>query len=318
MTGHAHNAIRSAFAGLAVLACAIAIIWPIGDATAHAGAVLADPAGPKAAKPDATQSGLSCAESTTTIALPDPISGRHYEIYVSMPSDDAADGATLHPVVFMADGGRALPKLLCLMRSLPAVASTRPVIVGLSTAKGEDIEDSRRRDYTPVARQGSGHVYGGAGEYGRYLRDVVIPYVERHDHTDPKRRIFWGHSYGGLLGATILLTDPALFQTYILGSPSLWFADHAVFGIETAYAAHHPHLDAHVLMYVGGNEVRRLTASGGHTQDMAGDVRAFIEQLASRHYAGLDIASIVIPHADHVSSIRPGILWSLPLALNGP
>ena len=189
-----------------------------------------------------------------------------------------------------------------------------PVIVGLSYATGENLEDSRRRDYTPVAQGPVG--YGGASAYQAYLRTVVLPHVEAHFATDPRQRYFWGHSYGGLLGAHILFTQPDMFQTYMLGSPSFWFGDGAIYGFEEAYAAANRRLDARVLLYVGGAEIARYDAARrGNTRDMVAGMRDFEARLRARRYAGLSIGSAVIEGRDHLSAVRPGFEWAMRTAM---
>ncbi|MBP2236554.1 putative alpha/beta superfamily hydrolase [Sinorhizobium kostiense] len=252
-----------------------------------------------------------------TIELPDPVSGRRYEIYVSLPAGYSVDTLTSYPLIIIADGGRAFPKLSCDARMLQENKAIGPVVVvGLSYALGENLEDSRQRDYTPSPLSGSGKVYGGAAGYQRYVRGVVIRYVEEHYRIAPDKRIFWGHSYGGLLGAHILFTEPSLFQTYILGSPSFWFGDEAIFGLEAGIAQRQRQLNATVLLYAGGLETSRYDpARKGKTRDMIAGMQKFEERLRSRRYKGLEIVSTVIPGKDHISSVRPGFAWGLRATL---
>lgn len=259
-----------------------------------------------------------CSKSEVlTVLLPDPASGRRYEIYISLPADYSERPERTYPLVVIADGGRAFPKLSCDARVLAQSGQVdEAVIVGLSYALGEKLEDSRRRDYTPVQLPESGRIYGGAAAYQNYLRDVVLPYVEDRYRIASGRRVFWGHSYGGLLGAHILLTEPALFQTYILGSPSFWFADEAIYRLEDDYARRRHQLNAHVLFYVGGLETSRQDpARQGKTRDMVTGMQKFQSRLRSRGYEGLNMSSKVIEGTDHISAVRPGFMWGLQATL---
>ncbi|WP_172403322.1 alpha/beta hydrolase [Ensifer aridi] len=249
--------------------------------------------------------------------LPDPVSGRQYEIYVSLPADYAKSSGRSYPLVIIADGGRAFPKLKCDAHALESSkAIGQSIIVGLSYALGDDLQDSRRRDYTPSALSGGGKLYGGAAAYQRYLRDVVLRYVEDHYRVAPTNRIFWGHSYGGLFGAHILLTEPSLFQTYVLGSPSFWFANEAIYDLEARYAETNRQLPATVFLYVGGLETARYDpARMGRTRDMISGMRKFEERLHARRYEGLQISSTIITGKDHISSVRAGFGWAMKAAL---
>jgi len=263
------------------------------------------------AMPEAKQ----CGAKTDAVPLPDPVSGRGYQLFVSLPQGFDPASPVLHPVLFLADGGRAFPRHICEIRDLTEADKRDLVVIGLGYADGESLEDSRRRDYTPTAQPSTAHVYGGSAAYQAYLKDVVIPFVDAHYHTDPARRIFWGHSYGGLLAATILLRDPAMFQTYIIGSPSLWYGSRAILEIEKQFAAGHQSLPANVFLYVGGKEIRRYEADRhGFTKDMVEDAKSFERLLTSRHYEGLKTKFTIIPDKDHVTSVGPGIEWGLRLA----
>lgn len=258
-----------------------------------------------------------CEQQTETISLPDPVSGRQYEILVSLPDDFAGQPDRRWPLVVLADGGRAFPHLSCIGRRLAREGEIHdPVIVGLSYAAGEDLENSRRRDYTPVPRAGSHLTYGGAAPYQAYLRDIVLPHVEAEFRADPDQRIFWGHSYGGLLGAHILFTDPGMFRTYLLGSPSFWYENGAIYAFEGAWAARNNNLDARVLLYVGGQEVSRYDpARRGDSRDMVAGMQEFEARLRGRGYAGLTIASAIMDGKDHRSAVRPGFEWAMRSAL---
>ncbi|WP_448952896.1 alpha/beta hydrolase [Labrys neptuniae] len=255
-----------------------------------------------------------------TETLPDPVSGRSYDIEVSLPSGYDAAGSKRFPVLFLADGGRGMRHRTCQVKTLHDEGSLaeEPIIIGLSYAKGEDLQVSRKRDYTPVPLKPGDTTYGSAAAYQTYLAKTVIPYVEDHYRADASRRLYWGHSYGGLLGTRILLTEPGLFRTYILGSPSLWFADHAIWGIEAGYAKANTDLKADVLMYVGGAEVARYDPRRrGKTRDMVGDMKAFEARLKERGFASLTIHTLVVPGKDHRTTIRPGFAWAITAALGG-
>ncbi|MFC3721926.1 hypothetical protein [Neoaquamicrobium sediminum] len=69
-----------------------------------------------------------------TTPLPDPVSGRQYEVYVSLPDDYADNPDKRYPLLVMADGGRAFPNLSCDVRALAqkGAIATEPIVVGLS------------------------------------------------------------------------------------------------------------------------------------------------------------------------------------------
>ena len=125
------------------------------------------------------------------------------------------------------------------------------------------------------------------------------------------RKVFIGHSYGSLLGLQALFTEPAMFDTYILGSPSLWYGKHVMFEREKAYAANRKDLKTKVYLGVGSLEGARPGEDG-----MVGDMRQFAKLLASHRYRRLRIESRVFEGDDHFtvapSIATRGLKWALP------
>lgn len=258
--------------------------------------------------------------------VPDPASGRDYQVFVSLPASYAKEPARRYPVLYVTDADYAFPLIRQIARRLNV---ERPqlrdfILVGLSYAKGDDPVQSRRRDYTPTARGPSdapaSAVHGEGAVYQDYLRDRVLPFVAGRYRTDPAQKLFLGHSYGALLGTQILFTDPAMFDGYILGSPSLWYDKRHMFAVEKTYAAAHRDLPAKVYVYTGEYEaLRRGDARYNQTVDLVGDSRTLVATLEGRGYPGLAIRSDVLNDEDHVSvaprGFTKGLQYLLPVPL---
>lgn len=258
--------------------------------------------------------------------VPDPVSGRDYQVFVSLPPSYARDPQRSYPVLYVTDADYAFPVVRQIARRLnvegPKVQDF--ILVGLSYARGDDPAQSRRRDYTPTAKGPSdapaGTVHGGGAAYQAYLRDQVLPFVARRYRTDPRQRFLLGHSYGGLLGAQILFTEPEMFSGYILGSPSLWYDKRHIFALEKTYAAVHRDLPANVYVYTGEYEAARESDPRfNRTTDMVGDSRELVDTLKRRGYPGLQIRADVLNDEDHVSvaprGFTKGLTYLLPVPL---
>lgn len=135
--------------------------------------------------------------------------------------------------------------------------------------------------------------------------------METKFRADPSQRILLGHSFGSLLGAQIMLSDPDMFSGYLLGSPSLWFNGHQMFRAETDYATSHSDLKAKVFMYIGEQETRGLRGR----YDMVDDNRRFEQVLKSRRYPGLEITSAEIKGEDHLTVAPIGFMRGLEALL---
>lgn len=263
-----------------------------------------------------------------------PATGRRYPLWVDLPPSYANSPERQYPVLYVTDAPWSFPMLVGI-RNLMGRGNNRFeefILVGLPPQEGLSLRDSRSRDYTPTnprLRTGfdpsdyEAPEYGQAEAWREAIAGQVIPLVESTYRADPTRRLYAGHSYGGLFGAHVLLTQPDLFSTYILGSPSLWFDQGEIFRNEQAVAARRSAagemaLPARVRMYIGGwerpgSEARSYGTDG---KDMVGDVARFEAVLRSRSYTGLQVSHRVIDGADHGSVypafITDALVWALP------
>lgn len=168
----------------------------------------------------------------------------------------------------------------------------------------------------PISRTPNGWSFQGHGAFPDHRQPA---FVNRRYQTDQKRRIFLGHSYGGLLGAQILLTDPDLFSGYILGSPSLWYDRHYMLGQEAVYAATHKDLPARVFMYVGQyEEVREDDPHYAKTYNMVSDTRNMEKALRSRSYPTLSMRVEILDGEDHLSGAPRGFTHGLAYMFSLP
>lgn len=260
---------------------------------------------------------------------------RDYQLYVALPKSYGS-GRQSYPVVFVTDAPYAFPVAASIGAFVARHSKDLPefILIGLSYAKGDTAEFSRRRDYTPSQIVGGSFVgnrltsdmpgrapiFGEAEGYRRFLADEVFPFVASHYRADMTHKILAGHSYGSLFGAYVMLTDPAMFDGYVLGSPSLWYDDHLLFAREREFAATHKRLAARVYIGVGSFEAiapkNRPHDTRYNTEgDMVADATAFAHALSSHHYADLHLRSEIIPEENHLTVapilLTRGLLWTL-------
>jgi len=227
---------------------------------------------------------------------------KDYELYVQLPKS-YPNTKTSYPLIIVNDTNFAFPITNGAMSLMGGAVVEEAIVVGISYSKGDDRMVSRTRDYTPTfspvdnsgnsspARMVSGH----AQEYVDFIESQVIPLVQKKYRIDPKKRVFVGHSYGGLLGTYILFKKPHLFTDYIIGSPSLWYDNRVMFTLEKEFSKKHSRLPVNVAMFVGSLE-----------GDLS-DLLAMEKQLRSRHYEGFKLHVEVMQGENH-HSVFPGLL----------
>lgn len=260
--------------------------------------------------------------------LSSPATERPYQVWVSLPANYNQTGKK-YPVVFVTDPQYSFS----LVHGVRHLVGRRGqniedfVLVGLAMPPGADIGAGRSRDYTPSdplpkdrsLRDPNNYSYDQYGEaeiYRRYVDETVFPFIERNYRVDMRRKVFIGHSYGGLFGACMLLTKPSMFERYILGSPSFWFDKHKIFELEARYASSHRDLHARVMMFAGSFETQGEGERYYKETDLVGDMQRFANLLQNRKYPNLEISAKVMHDEDHYTvfavMLSRGLLWALP------
>lgn len=262
-------------------------------------------------------------KDTQVWTVPDPLSGRRYQLFVSLPASYDQDVDRRYPVLYVTDADYAFPVIRSIARRVRDDGKVLEdfILVGLSYAEGDAPRFSRNRDYTPTPAgdpkdRGKSFVHGGAEAYRRYIQGQVLPFIERKFRADVSRRILMGHSYGGLLGAHILFTEPTMFSDYILGSPSLWYDKRHMFRVESRYAETHQDLPANVFMYIGAFEAARPGDPRYHQElDMVRDMQLFEQRLKARNYPRLTITSEIVDKENHLTVFPSGLTRGLVAVL---
>lgn len=103
-------------------------------------------------------------------------------------------------------------------------------------ADGVPKKHNRTRDYTPTSFKPKDDKHflsnspadyegsGGANEFIEVLKDEIIPFIEQR-YGESEDRVLIGKSMSGLAAVHTLLTQPDLFNKYLIISSSLWWDD---------------------------------------------------------------------------------------------
>ncbi len=253
-------------------------------------------------------------EDSHVHALVDPVSKRIYDLYIKLPPgyDLPANATRRYPVVYLNDGPYTFQVASGVTRVPFRHTFFREfILVGIGYAHGEDAMVSRRRDMTPSTVATMDSATGGAQAYFNFIKQQVIPYVDRTWRTDPAERTLTGQSYGALFGLWVALTEPDVFRHYILGSTSIWYDKHMLYRTEAAYATTHRDLRADLYFAVGGMERPGICADEPPCEDMVGDQAEMVRRLKARHYPGLKLLAREVPGAYHYTAYPVALTWAL-------
>jgi predicted alpha/beta superfamily hydrolase len=248
--------------------------------------------------------------NTEVVALRSKQTGAEYEIFVALPSDYRTSRKS-YPVVYMLDADYSfalvrnvvqhfverenLPPMILVAIAYPGAASDRVVY-----------RMNRTRDYTPAYAPDGGYgaeyqkVSGGGPKFRAFLASELIPLIERRYRADARDRTIIGHSYGGLFGTYVLLTQPKLFKRYIIVSPSLWYSNRIALTMEEAAAASGSRPDARVFFAVGSFENQPSV-----NRAMVDDLTELVDKLKSRGNRDLVVRYRIFNGETH-NSVFPG------------
>lgn len=143
---------------------------------------------------------------------------------IYLPPGYTSTDTTHYPVIYLLDGGLDEDFIhvtgLVQFNSFSWVNRVpESIVVGIANT-------DRKRDMTfPSAMKGDKQrlpTSGGSAKFIAYIEKEVQPYINSKFRTTTSRTII-GESAGGLLATEILFTKPALFNKYILISPSIWW-----------------------------------------------------------------------------------------------
>ena len=283
---------------------------------------------------------MSIQSATTILAsqthiLESKHTGRTYRITVSLPlgyfaSDDAPWPFNNSPekwsTVYVLDGNWYFGMITDMIRPMSWFGSTTDaIVVGIGYPENvsaiESFRDSftrRNADLTPVRDEHEEKVLeeqqkrpaptGDAGNFLKFIQNELVPFIEKGYRSDPSKRILVGHSYGGLFGLFALFESPDLFNTLIIGSPTLSHGNRFTFQQEESFAKANKKLSAKMYLYAGEHEE-------SITDTTLTDTLRLAAILQGRNYEGFSLVKHVFIDQNHCEVAAPGFQGGLKFAL---
>ena len=232
---------------------------------------------------------------SSVIELEEKSSGRIYPLFIQLPPSYAANTDQAYPVIYLTDAHYSFPIVSGAMRfPMNSGVMQHSIIVAVSYEKGSAGTSSRIRDYTPTSAKAWKQHTGNAQGHMAFVRESVMPFIESKYRASKTDRTFVGNSLGGLFGAYILFTQPDMFSSYILGSPSVWFDDNAILNTPLTK----PKTKIKVYLAVGEYE----TPAFGEGQDMVAGAMQLRDKIAASGNADIKINFTIVSGASHATA----------------
>lgn len=261
--------------------------------------------------------------------------GRQYRITVSLPLGYSASPEeswpfnnipAQWPVVYVLDGNWYFGMVTDMIRPTSWCGSiTDAIVVGIGYPEGDNAVEAfresftrRNLDLTPVRVEAEEKAMeahhkrpvpsGDAGGFYQFIKDDLLPFIEKTYRADPAKRILLGHSYGGLFGLFALFETPELFETWVIGSPTLAYGNRYMFQREEAYAKAHQSLPAKIYLYAAEHEEFLDDTTLTDTLRLAAIFQ-------SRQYAGFTLVKRIFLDQNHCEVPAVGFQGGLKFAL---
>lgn len=165
--------------------------------------------------------------------------GTEYRIFISVPPVPPPENG--YPVLYTLDANATFASIAEAMR----LQGRKPhgiepqVVVGIGyDDEGPIVTRHRFIDYTDAAStdelrsRPDGSEWpenGGAESFAAFIEEELKPCIEQLLPIDRSRQSLFGHSLGGYYAIRTMLLKPQAFQTYIAGSPSIWWKNHILY-----------------------------------------------------------------------------------------
>lgn len=170
--------------------------------------------------------------------------GAAYRVCMYVPDGEApAEG---YPVIYLLDGNALFGSVVEADRLQAYEKGRAPaVIVGIGYPTDEPYDDMGRvRDYTvhvpevQLPPRNSGAIWpetGGADAFIQFIEFQLKPEIANKVHINLQRQGLFGHELGGFFTLYSLFNRPDLFDTYVIGSPAIWWKDRYIATLEDAF-----------------------------------------------------------------------------------
>jgi predicted alpha/beta superfamily hydrolase len=238
--------------------------------------------------------------------LTSSITNQEYELQIFLPSDYEKTNKK-YPVVYLMDSQWDFPLVTAIYGEqyydgfIPEM-----IIVGVTWGGMNPNPDSLRgRDYTPSNIKGNPQS-GGAARFLSFMKNELIPYIEKNYKADNGDRTLMGCSLGGLFTLFALFSEPGLFQKYISTTPAFGWDNNVIYQYEKAY------------FEKGSTAPAKLYMTFGEVESTLPGFKKLADHLTGRNYKSLQIKMRVLENTGHSGNKAEGYARGLQYVFERP
>jgi predicted alpha/beta superfamily hydrolase len=236
--------------------------------------------------------------------------GEKRQLNIYLPEGYNSKDTIRYPVIYLLDGGTDEDFIhvvgLVQFNSFEWINRLpKSIVVGI-------VNVDRKRDFTyPTTLTDDQKLYPTTGKsamFIAFMEKELQPYVQKNYKTNPSKTLI-GESLGGLLAAEILLKKPALFNKYIIISPSIWWDNGSLLNINPDIMK--PGFKTPLQVYIGvGKEGLTL---GKNPRVMEVDANLLADKLKNAKSKSLRVYFDYLPQEDHATIAHQALLNAFKL-----
>ena len=150
------------------------------------------------------------------------------QIQISVPKKYDPKTMGKLDVLYILDGewASSLTKTAYEFLEYAKFIPTNILIVSIPN-KYDNGKNMRRRDFIPMKVKG-GNISQGATNFLLFLKEELIPMINKKYQVNPQNNTLYGSSLGGLFTVYTFLSEPTLFKSYLAIEPVLQYADNYI------------------------------------------------------------------------------------------
>ena len=236
-----------------------------------------------------------------------------FKIYLDLPKNYTENNTEFYPLIILLDADwyfdgshyRLDEGGLIGITHQIQIESNFPEVILLGI--GYPSTNHRQRDFLYRSDQIS-QTSGGGETFYKFIKDELIPLIDKNYRTEKENRMLIGHSYGGYFTMFSLFkernNEQRIFTNYLAISPATYYHNRYLFNKELQqYLEINDELDVKLYMSVGNLEWDKMMDS---FKDMT-------IRINSRNHTRFKFKSVIYTNKDHGSVVKPslydGLVW---------
>jgi len=223
---------------------------------------------------------------------------------IYLPEGYNADDSVRYPVIYLLDGSADEDFIhiagLVQFNSFEWISQIpKSIVIGIATV-------DRRRDFTfPTTIERDQKKFptsGHSAQFISFIEKELQPFIEKKYKTNNSKMII-GQSLGGLLETEILLKKPALFNKYVIVSPSLWWNNGSLLNQDAVAFDHNFNQQTDIYIAVG----KEGATPTDIPREMEEDARLLFEKINQIKNKSIKVYFEYLPKENHATILHQAV-----------